>query len=236
VTLVVPPRLRDGRWRVASGIAGLALIAAVGITLALTLGGGSTTPTLPTTGAFAPISVPRPIVPAAGFQGPLIADPDSMLRQGQDLQMLVAAIPGTNRYRLTVTNVSSIGFINSFEWYPPTGISLVKVVGSSVGRCVASGLHGFGGNQFKTVTLNPDVVCSGLNLKPPSCTCKGDGGVVQITFVATGRIGMPGAARVAGATPVFEQIPSYPGAQTSPDLPVCTHGQVSTRGRPCTGG
>ncbi len=60
---------------------------------------------------------------------------------------------------------------------------IVKVVGSTEGHCTLRALTGFGGNQFPTVVLHPNVLCDKLDLKPPSCTCRGDGGTVTISFV-----------------------------------------------------
>ena len=225
--------LRSKRGLVLAGILVVAVI--VGVAVGFGVGRGSSNPSLPTTGAYAPISVPKPLVPTLGFTGPVVADPDSMLRQGEDLQELLATAPGSgHRYTLTISNVSGIGYVDSLEWYPPTGVEIVKVIGSSAGHCAGSGTSGFGGNQFKTVVLDPDIVCTGLNLKPPTCLCTGNGGSVVITFIASAQLGLAGAARVESATPVLQNIPSYPGAPSStPDLPLCAVGQVSTKATQC---
>ena len=38
---------------------------------------------------------------------------------------------GARRYRMTIFNTSSLGAINSLQWYPPTGVRIVKLLGSS---------------------------------------------------------------------------------------------------------
>ena len=69
-----------------------------------------------------------------------------------------------------------------------------------------------------------------MNLKPPTCTCRGDGGRVVISFTADKSTGLGGAVRIDTGTPVLKAIPSY--VQT-PDLPLCAKGQTSTKANPC---
>jgi hypothetical protein len=133
-------------------------------------------------------------------------------------------------YRLTVKNTSSIGFINQFHWFPQNGNGIVRVIGSSSGRCTVVGTPGLGGDQFKGVTLNPAIMCTGVDLKPPTCTCKNDGGQVEISFVSTHSIGLAGATRIDAATMIASIIPSY--VQT-PDLKSCPPGEASTTAHPC---
>ena len=40
---------------------------------------------------------------------------------------------------------------------------VVKVLGSSEGRCRLTGLTGFGGNQFPTLVLYPNIFCDQLD-------------------------------------------------------------------------
>jgi hypothetical protein len=210
----------------------LVALAAAGILIgAGAFGGGASLETLPTTGMYRPITVKAPLIPHAGFNGPLVVDPDSTIRQGQDIQMIVTPGSQPNHYSLTFTNSSSIGWINQFRWFPPAGVSIVKVTGSTKGHCDASGTTGFGGNQFKGVVLNPEIVCTDVNLHPPSCTCRGDGGVVTVSVVTSKAVKLPGSARVDAATPVLKIIPSAPPQQ---DLPTCAAGQTSTAANPCT--
>ena len=117
-------------------------------------------------------------------------------------------LPGTHRYRLTISNASSLGAINSFQWYPPTTTHIVKLLGSSAGTCTLRGLKGFGGNQFPTLVLHQNVLCDKLDLKPPSCICRGDGGAMTISFV-TDKEFLAGDVdlRVRTATLVFHRIP-----------------------------
>jgi hypothetical protein len=66
--------------------------------------------------------------------------------------------------------VTVLGPITSFHWYAPTGVQVLRVLGSSQGDCRLSGLSGFGGDQFKTILLYPNIFCDKVDLKPPSCT------------------------------------------------------------------
>jgi hypothetical protein len=79
-----------------------------------------------------------------------------------------------------------------------------------VGTCSLEGLTGFGGNQFPGLVLHPDVRCNKLDLKPPSCTCRGDGGAVTISFVTDKELSAGDVdVRVRAATLVFHRIPVY---------------------------
>src|SRR6185503_6384302 len=103
-----------------------------------------TTGTAPTTGDWVPITVTRPKVPIIAGGIPVDVDPSvSRIDFGTTLFPL-----GANKYRMTVFNTSTLGAVNAFQWYPPTGVRITKVIGSSRGSCTLAGLSGFGGNQF----------------------------------------------------------------------------------------
>ena len=118
---------------------------------------------------------------------------------------------GPNRYRMTVFNTSSLGAINSFQWYPPVGVRILKVLGSTEGRCNLTGLTGFGGNQFPTIVLYPNIFCDQLDLHPATCICLGDGGSVAISFVTDKPIAVEeGELRLRTASLAFDKIPIEP--------------------------
>lgn len=161
----------------------------------------------PTAGSLAPITVVRPKVPIIGGGIPVDIDP---VVARTDLSTTLAPLPRANSYRITISNTSNVGAIDSFQWYPPIGVHIVKVLGSSAGTCTATGLTGFGGNQFRTLVLFPNILCDKLDLKPPSCTCLGDGGTMTISFVTDKDLGGSlGDARMRTATVVFDRIPGY---------------------------
>ena len=117
-------------------------------------------------------------------------------------------LPGTHRYRMTISNISNLGAINSFQWYPPTTNHIVKLLGSTEGACTLRGLTGFGGNQFPSLVLHQNVLCDRLDLKPPSCTCRGDGGAMTISFVTDKEFSAGDVdLRVRTATLVFPPHP-----------------------------
>jgi hypothetical protein len=186
------------------------VVACVGAAVAFAVvgtGGGSNDKksALPTTGGYAPLTIWRPPLIRVG---PLILDaPDSPPQVW--LSTRLSPLPAHHHYQVTVLNVSSIGFINSLQWYPPAGVRILKVLGSSTGHCGLTGLSGFGGNQFKTVLLYPNVQCDGLALKSPSCTCKGDGGSVTFSFVSDRDTPLAGGSRVLSATPLLKPVPSF---------------------------
>jgi hypothetical protein len=173
--------------------------------LIVTRGGQETTPRASTTGPLAPLTVTRANVPVIGGGIPVDLEP---VIEPKYFSTALTLLPGTHRYRLTISNASGLGAINSFQWYPPTTTHVVKLLGSSAGTCTVRGLKGFGGNQFPTVVLHQSVLCDKLALKPPSCTCRGDGGAVTISFV-TDKEYLAGDVdlRVRTAALVFHRIP-----------------------------
>jgi hypothetical protein len=182
-----------------------ALAAAGAITAAFAFGGGGGSSALATTGPYARLTVPAPTTPLVG--GVFLGDPEN--RTASDLQLIVSPIPGLHHFRLTVVNTSGIGYVNAFQWFPPPGVRVLALLGSSSGDCKLAGTSGLGGNQFKTVVLYPNISCSGVKLRPPTCTCRGDGGSTQVTFVADKAGILTGAARVVAMTPVLKIVPSY---------------------------
>jgi hypothetical protein len=194
-----------GRAKLASAL--VACAAAVGGVIAALVLGHESTARTPTTGPWAPITVVRPKLPVIG--GGIPVDIDPMVHRN-DLSMTLASLPGTHRYRVTISNVSNLGAVNAFQWYPPAGVHIVKLIDNSEGRCTLTGLTGFGGNQLPTLVLYPDIFCSKLDLEAPSCTCLGDGGAMTISFVTEkDYAGGAGELRMRAATLVFDRIPGY---------------------------
>lgn len=208
--------LQKPRARVAViGICGVALVLGGFAVAGAFSSGGAGFPALPTTGDYRPISIASPVNGA-------VADPDSMARQGQDVTSVLSPGAGAHTYRVTLSNVSSIGFVNALDWRPPAGMRIVRVTGSSAGHC---GLAA--GSDHR-------ITCVGLRLKPPTCTCRGDGGELVVSFVANKAGGMlAGASAVVAATPVFKVIPAF---VQGPDVAACKPGQTSTASNPCTAG
>jgi hypothetical protein len=173
------------------------------------------------TGPYAPIKA------SPMFRGEF-QDPAAGIVSGADASSLVRFLGG-NRYQLVVTNTSSIGFINTFTWFPPDGAKIVAVTRSDNGDCALS---------------DGAIECT-LALRPPTCTCKGDGGTVTIGFTAktpsardgyTHGIGLQYSSLIiTSETPVPYTIPSSPLQKLSDiaDLPTCKRGQPSTNAKPC---
>ena len=166
----------------------LAGCAALGLSAVVTGCGGTAAPQTLTTSRS---SAERPIKPPAG------GTPFSVASQ------VVSPLTG-GRYRLIVSNTSSIGSIDQFVWVPPRGMTLVSVRRSSTGACRIS--KGF-------------LLCD-ATLEPPSCTCRFDGGSLTVEFHARvrGRAGSLGAVHVSAMTPVTRLIPSFVG-EKAPGLP-----------------
>ena len=90
-----------------------------------------TTGVAPTTGDWAPITVKRPKLPVIAGGIPVDIDP---IVSRTDFNTTLFPV-GPDRYRMTIFNTSSLGAINSLQWYPPVGVRVVKVLGSTAGRC-----------------------------------------------------------------------------------------------------
>jgi len=198
-------RLGRPHSKLAVGLAICVVAAAGGVAAVLVGTGGGDSTAVATTGPYAPMTVKRQKVRMVGGGVSRELDPGAQ----NNLTTNLIELPGRNRYEVTIANTSNVGAVNSFEWYPPVGVRIVKVDGYSAGRCALAGLTGFGGNQFKTVLVHPNVTCAELDMKPPSCTCLGDGGSVTISFVADQKVYTPGVARMRSASLSFKPIPSY---------------------------
>jgi hypothetical protein len=229
-------RLREGPFARNLALLGVCAVAValVGVAIAsLSIGGGGGIPAMPTTGAYAPLSVPKPpLGPIARAQG---VEPDAFSKQGTDLQTVMART-GSHRYQLTIVNSSTIGFINSFYWSVPAGVSiteLTKVTGVGSGHCALTGTSGVDGRQSATLVSDPKILCEGLNLKPPTCSCFNNGGKIVISFIANTFPGFEGSIVIVSATPVLKIIPSY---LQPADVHTCAHGTVSTHVKPCYSG
>jgi hypothetical protein len=155
-------------------------------------------------------------------------DPDELDRSGTDTTTSIIA-RGKNRYTLLVQNLSDVGFINSFWWTAGDGVTVTKVTGSSTGSCV--------------LQSSSTIACEGMTIKPPRCTCK-PGGTATVDFVATIKAAMTEHGQAQGGlvgsklklhemTPVPYHIPSYEGAESNLDLPLCKAGQQSSKQTPC---
>jgi hypothetical protein len=182
-----------------------ALVAGGAIAALILTDGGTKTPRAATSGPLSPYIVKRPAIPVIGGGIPVDLDP---VVEPRFFETALAYLPGKNRYRLTISNISGLGTINSFQWTPPITTHILKVFGSTAGDCTLGGLTGFGGLQFPTLVLHQNVRCNNVDLKPPSCTCRGDGGSVTISF-ETAKQFLAGDVdlRVRSATLVYHPIP-----------------------------
>jgi hypothetical protein len=200
-----------------AGVVASVLLAACG-------GSGKNAADTSTTGENAPIAA---TILTHNSNGQTFVDPDSENKMGSDLLYVVLQLP-SGRFQLTVTNRSALGFVNSFTWKAPPNVKLTSLLTNANGHCTLS---------------DEQIVCSGIALKPPSCTCLGDGGKAVLTFTAKQappkygqHAGWEYSAMTIGAmTPVPYVIPSSPTEKPgrNADLPLCVKGQTSTAAKPC---
>jgi hypothetical protein len=183
--------------------------------------GGGGNSSVPKGGGYKAIK-PTPLVRGVAV------DPAAGIVSGADASSVIRLL-GHDRYQLVVTNTSSIGFINTFTWTPPDRTKILAVTRTQGGDC----------------WLAQGAISCRLALHPPSCTCRGDGGRVTISFTAktpvakdgyTHGIGMQYSSfMITSETPVPYMIPSSPLEKPSAnaDLPLCKRGQPSTAANPC---
>src|SRR3954453_4108081 len=138
-----------------------------------------------------------PFASAAAPPGPPPIDSDTQAKNTTDAVFILRWL-GNGRYQLEGQNTRGIGFINSFDWVPPPGLSIRSVDGTVGGKC-------------KLVTGN--ISCTG-KLKPPRCTCL-PGGEMTISFSATG--GGPGEEK--GIDVYHGSIGSYLAIKTVTPVP-----------------
>jgi hypothetical protein len=124
-------------------------------------------------------------------------------------------------YRLSVENTSGLGYINTFNWEPPAGMTITAINSSQGGKCSL---------------LSGAISCRGAGKgipPPPQCICPG-GGTLTVDFFADGLKptyplhGLGVALQILTMTPVPYHIPHTPREEV--DLPLCRPGGP----RPCT--
>jgi hypothetical protein len=119
------------------------------------------------------------------------------------------------KYQVEIENTNPVKFVASFNWTPPTGMTVTAVTSSIGGKC--------------RLTTDGIVVCTGL--AGPAGSVTTTGGSIIVDFIATGRqptwtgsywihYGVIGSVQVQQST--FS------------DLPLCKKGQKSSTAHPCT--
>jgi hypothetical protein len=234
------------RRRLAFGIVALAALAVVG--LAGCGGGGSASSSgNPTAAELYAKQI------QVGTFGTYVAgeDPDELDRGGVDVDTVIRSLGG-NHYQLEIQNASDVGFINTFSWYvngnaglggKTNAVKLLSVESSSSGTC-------------KLAIDRNSIVCTGMTIKPPTCTCL-PGGTVTVNFTAVPNYkwlnSLPEGPKaekpnhygifqnsqtvLGDMTPVPYHIPSYRNPQQNLyDLPICAKGEPNTTAHPCVHG
>lgn len=139
--------------------------------------------------------------------------------------------PSRDLYQIQIQNTSGIGYINTFNWVPPQGMTITAITSSEGGHCSLS---------------NGAIACTagGKGIAPPPCTCS-VGGTMTVNFTATATqpvfangfwtyFGVVGSfTQIQSMTPVPYHIPSFVGATPAADLPLCKTGQKNTQANPC---
>lgn len=130
-------------------------------------------------------------------------DPDTEAKAGDDVVSTLLWLPNGD-YELDLQNTSALGYIDTFTWVPPAGMTVTGITKTAHGSCqVVSG----------------DIACEG-KVPPPICTCR-VGGTLIVDFTATGNsptyvdghilwFGLVGGQTlITTITPVPYHIPSF---------------------------
>lgn len=144
---------------------------------------------------------------------------DAKVPPEQTYAVTVTQVDNHGKWEIAVYNTNPKGFISTFWWIPPIGMTVNAVTSVKGGTCVLA----------KQV-----INCKG-NIAPPSCnTCIGDKLTADFnatgdtgTFVNTSyggywiHYGVRGFVYITSVTPFS-------------DLAKCKQGQVSTKAKPCS--
>jgi len=143
---------------------------------------------------------------AAKAPPPIVVQPYAMVIRVLD--------DSTGKYQVEIDNSNPTRFVSSFDWTPPSGMTVTAVTGSVGGTC--------------NLTSDNIIVCKGLAAPPKSAT--GMGGAIIVNFTATGR-----QPQWTGSYWIHFGVVGSVQVQTSTfsDLPVCKKGQTSTNAKPC---
>jgi hypothetical protein len=137
------------------------------------------------------------------------------IRVDEPYAMVVRVLDeSAGKYQVEIENENPTLFVSSFNWIPPSGMTVTAITSSIGGRCHLTG-DGF-------------VVCTGLASPANSATTMG--GDIIVNFTATGRQPTWTGSYwihygVIGSVQVQES--------TFSDLPVCKKSHTSTAAHPC---
>jgi hypothetical protein len=118
------------------------------------------------------------------------------------------------KYQVEIENENPTKFVSSFNWTPPSGMTVTSITSSVGGRCRLTG--------------DGIVICTGAAGPAHSVTTMG--GSIIVNFTATGR-----QPTWTGSYWIHYGVVGSVQVQTSTfsDLPVCKKGQTNTAAHPC---
>jgi hypothetical protein len=160
---------------------------------------------------------------ALGSGNAIRSSPSLTKKATPNVHFIVHWLDYAGHYQLEIENYSRLGTVTGFEWMPPDDLLLASVDTVKGGAC-----H-----------LMPDggILCRS-NLTASRCdgdTCYPGSGAITITFTAKLNPAVDGAAFTNLFWGSYLNVTSLaPSPQTFPDLPLCRHGQTSTKTIPCT--
>jgi len=143
---------------------------------------------------------------AAAPPPPIVVQPYAMVIRVLD--------DSAGKYQVEIDNSNPTRFVSSFDWTPPSGMTVTAVTSSIGGKC--------------NLSSDGIVICKGLAAPPKSATSMG--GAIIVNFTATGR-----QPQWTGSYWIHYGVVGSVQVQTSTfsDLPLCKKGQKSTAATPC---
>ena len=146
------------------------------------------------------------VADAAKAPPPIVVQPYAMVMRVLD--------DASGKYQVEIDNSNPTRFVSSFDWTPPSGMTVTAVTGSIGGRC--------------NLTSDNIIICKGLAAPPKSAT--GMGGSIIVNFTATGR-----QPQWTGSYWIHFGVIGSVQVKTSTfsDLPLCKKGQKTTAAHPC---
>jgi hypothetical protein len=159
---------------------------------------------------------------APGSDGAVRSAPTLTQKATPNVHFIVHWLDYAGHYQLEIENYSQLGTVTGLKWMPPDDLLLSSVDTVRGGAC-----H-----------LTPDggILCRS-DLTASRCdgdTCYPGSGAIIITFTAKLNPAVSGAAFTNLFWGSYLNVTSLaPSLQTFPDLPLCRHGQMSTKTKPC---
>jgi hypothetical protein len=149
-------------------------------------------------------------------------DQQTLALASHDVHYIATWLDYSGQYKLQIENMSPVGIVTSVNWVPPPTLRITAITSTQGGTC--------------QVADSGAIACHS-QIEPPVCdrgSCSPHHGLLTIYFTAALTGDPPGSSF---SDLMWESHVELTGMTRVPppftDLPLCRHGQVSTRAKPC---